>query len=171
MVCPILAFTSEEVFSLIDKSNKSIHEMEFTEIPKKFNNNNLENKWKKLYEIKQEANIAIEEKRSSKEIGSSLEAEIEIFTNEENFKLMENLDLPEYFITSNAQILKNKNKSDSQKIIVKKAEGSKCPRCWKILKENAKDVRKFKKFRNAKLYKHIKKNIVNLIIVFFIFFR
>ncbi len=135
---PILVFTSEEVFSLIDKSNKSIHEMEFTEIPKKFNNNNLENKWKKLYEIKQEANIAIEEKRSSKEIGSSLEAEIEIFTNEENFKLMENLDLPEYFITSNAQIFKNKNKSDSQKIIVKKAEGSKCPRCWKILKEKCK---------------------------------
>ena len=61
MVCSNFVFTSEEVFSLIDKSNKSIHEMEFTEIPKKFNNNNLENKWKKLYEIKQEANIAIEE--------------------------------------------------------------------------------------------------------------
>ena len=33
------------------------------------------------------------------------------------------------------KFLKNKNKSDSQKIIVKSAEGSKCPRCWKILKK------------------------------------
>ena len=33
-------------------------------------------KWLKLFEIKQDANIAIEEKRANKEIGSSLEAEI-----------------------------------------------------------------------------------------------
>ena len=32
----------------------------------------------KLFKIKQEANIAIEEKRSNKEIGSSLEAEIKL---------------------------------------------------------------------------------------------
>ena len=31
-----------------------------------------------LFKIKQEANIAIEEKRAKKEIGSSLEAEIKI---------------------------------------------------------------------------------------------
>ena len=35
-------------------------------------------KWIKLYENKQEANIAIEEKRASKDIGSSLEAEIKL---------------------------------------------------------------------------------------------
>ena len=135
---PILVFTTEEIFNLIDKSGNSIHEMEFVEIPKIFEDSNLENKWKKLFEIKQEANIAIEEKRSSKEIGSSLEAEIEIYTNEEKYKLMENLDLPEYFITSKAQIFKNKNSSDSQKISVKKTNGTKCPRCWKILKEKCK---------------------------------
>ena len=39
---------------------------------------NLNDKWRKLFKIKQEANIAIEEKRSNKEIGSSLEAEIKI---------------------------------------------------------------------------------------------
>ena len=39
-------------------------------------------------------------KRTSKEIGSSLEAEIKIFTNNENFKLLEGIDLAEYFITS-----------------------------------------------------------------------
>ena len=41
-------------------------------------NKELSEKWSKLFKIKQEANIAIEEKRANKEIGSSLEAEIKI---------------------------------------------------------------------------------------------
>ena len=46
---------------------------------------------------------------------------------------MEGLDLADYFITSQAKKSKNNNKSDETKIIVKKTEGNKCPRCWKIL--------------------------------------
>ena len=42
----------------------------------------LNEKWSNLFKIKQEANIAIEEKRANKEIGSSLEAEIEIIANQ-----------------------------------------------------------------------------------------
>ena len=38
----------------------------------------LEKKWEKLITIRNACNISIEEKRSSKEIGSSLEAELEI---------------------------------------------------------------------------------------------
>ena len=90
------------------------------------------NKWKKLYDIKQNANIAIEEKRASKEIGSSLEAEIKITTNEKNFELLQGINLAEYFITSKAEKFKN-DKIKTLKIDVKKAEGNKCPRCWKIL--------------------------------------
>ena len=41
-----------------------------------WNNETLSNKWVKLYKIKQEANIAIEAKRASKEIGSSLELKL-----------------------------------------------------------------------------------------------
>ena len=44
-------------------------------------------KWQKLFEIKQQANVAIEEKRANKELGSSLEAQIKIYTNKEQFDL------------------------------------------------------------------------------------
>jgi len=132
---PILVFTTEEIYSLAGKSKNSIHEYDFTEIPKKWENNNLNNKWSKLFKIKQVANIAIEEKRSNKEIGSSLEAELKVITGEKNFQIMENLDLAEYFITSRAERIKS-NKKDEFKIEVKKATGVKCPRCWKILKNN-----------------------------------
>ena len=51
-------------------------------------------------------------------------------SNEKKFNLLEGLDLEEYFITSKATKIKDtKNES---KIIVKKASGEKCPRCWKI---------------------------------------
>ena len=84
--------------------------------------------------IKQEANIAIEEKRANKEIGSSLEAEIKITTNEVFYNLLEGLDLAEYFITSKAEKTKGESKEEL-KIEVVKTTGTKCPRCWKILQE------------------------------------
>jgi len=132
---PILVFTTEEIYSLINKNNESIHEHAFVKIPKNWKNDSLDEKWSKLFKVKQVANIAIEEKRSNKEIGSSLEAEIKITVDEKNFKLLEGLDLAEYFITSKAEKLKSKNKDDL-KIEVKKMTGNKCPRCWKILEKN-----------------------------------
>ena len=75
---PILVFTTDEVYELLGEKEKSIHESNFVEIPKEWENNSLKEKWEKLFKIKQEANIAIEEKRSNKEIGSSLEAELKI---------------------------------------------------------------------------------------------
>jgi isoleucyl-tRNA synthetase len=116
---------------LLNKNKKSIHETEFPKIPNSWTNEELEKKWKELYQIKQEVNIAIEEKRANKEIGSSLEADILIHINEKKFHLLEGLNLEEYFITSKAT--KIKNTKDELKIIVKKANGKKCPRCWKIL--------------------------------------
>jgi isoleucyl-tRNA synthetase len=130
---PIFVFTTEEIYSLINKNEESIHEQNFAEIPLSWKNVNLNKKWKSLFKIKQEANIAIEQKRSAKEIGSSLEAEIEIFVNSEDFELMNGLDLSEYFITSKATVNKNKKENEPTKIIVKKISGQKCPRCWKIL--------------------------------------
>ena len=86
------------------------------------------------FKIKQEANIAIEAKRFSKEIGSSLEAEVKLSVNKDQFDLLKNLDLAEYLITSKAEKVLTQDKE--MKIEVNKAKGDKCPRCWKILEQN-----------------------------------
>ena len=132
-LAPIFVFTTEEIFSLLNKNESSIHEMSFPEIPQSWKNEMLDKKWKDLYKIKQKVNIAIEEKRSSKEIGSSLEADLLIHLNKTEFKLLEELDLEEYFITSKATKTLNQSE-DKMKIEVKKSSGSKCTLCWKILK-------------------------------------
>ncbi len=131
---PILVFTTEEIYNLVSKNDLSIHEQTFPKMPKNWENKNLDEKWKDLFKIKQEANIAIEEKRASKEIGSSLEAELKITTNNKNFKLLDGLDLAEYFITSKAEKIKSDNDNEL-KIEVVKARGNKCPRCWKIFED------------------------------------
>ena len=77
---------------MIKKKEESIHENSFAQIPANWKNNDLNDKWTKLFKIKQEANIAIEEKRSNKEIGSSLEAELKLTTNEKYFNILEGLD-------------------------------------------------------------------------------
>ena len=130
---PILVFTTDEIFDLVNKKDESIHEKNFVKIPNNWKNDKLSDKWIKLFKIKQEANIAIEKKRSSKEIGSSLETEIKITTNSKNFDLLEGLDLAEYFITSKAEKIKSNNEKEDLTIEVQKTQGTKCPRCWKIL--------------------------------------
>ena len=81
---PILSFTTEEVFRILNKDqNSSIHLETFPTIPSKWRNEKLFQKWDKLKIVRTVANAAIEVKRSSKEIGSSLEADIKIYLGEE----------------------------------------------------------------------------------------
>ncbi len=130
---PILSFTTEEIYQLVSKRNKSIHLEKFQNYPKKFKNEKLEKKWLELIKIRNICNISIEEKRASKEIGSSLEAEINVQLNNSYKKIIANIDLSELCITSKAEIIYE----DNVDIVVnsKKALGDKCPVCWKISKE------------------------------------
>jgi isoleucyl-tRNA synthetase len=130
---PILVFTTDEIYSLINNEKKNIHEHHFVEVPDSWENNKLNDKWYELFKIKQEANIAIEEKRSSKEIGSSLEAEVKLYVDKKKFEILKDLDLAEYLITSKAE--KELSQNEDMKIEVIKAKGNKCPRCWKILEQ------------------------------------
>ena len=131
-LAPIFVFTTEEIFNLINKNEQSIHEMTFPKIPNNWEDQVLEKKWKELFQIKQEVNISIEEKRTNKEIGSSLEADVLIRINKKDFKLLEGLDLEEYFIASKVEKIESKDQ-DKIKIEVKKSVGKKCTLCWKIL--------------------------------------
>jgi len=130
---PILSFTTEEIYQLIDKNNKSIHLENFLKFPKKFHNIELYNKWVQLMKIRDVCNISIEEKRANKVIGSSLEASLKIKFDKNNLEIVKQVDLSELCITSSVVI----EESSSNDIVVEtnKAEGEKCQVCWKISKK------------------------------------
>ena len=100
--------------------------------PKKFENVELKNKWVQLIKIRDISNMSIEEKRSNKEIGSSLEASLEININKQLFDISKNIDFAELCITSHAEVLEHKE--DTITVSTVKAQGNKCPVCWKIIK-------------------------------------
>jgi isoleucyl-tRNA synthetase len=130
---PILSFTTEEIFMLIKKDEKSIHLLEFMNYPESFKNLKLNEKWKELKKIREICNISIEAKRASKEIGSSLEAELTINLNDKLFNELNNIDFAEICITSSAEL--KKTELGEITVIANKAEGRKCPICWKINKK------------------------------------
>ena len=129
---PILSFTTEEIFTLINKNKKSIHLEKFMKFPKLFENKQLNEKWTELKKIRDICNISIEAKRASKELGSSLEAGLIINLNQKLFKITENTDFSELCITSYARV--EQVESSEVTATTKKAEGVKCPVCWKINK-------------------------------------
>ena len=138
---PILSFTTEEIFQIVNKEKKSsIHLQSFPKIPKGWKNEKLFEKWKKFKVIRKVVNAALEIKRANKNIGSSLEADVELFLDEDYLNIIKDLDLSENFITSKAEAKKLINDNnlfqleeiENIKVLVKKAKGEKCPRCWKI---------------------------------------
>ena len=133
---PVLSFTTEEITELAKKNKKaSIHEEIFPEVPGNWKNDTLYKKWEKLLSIRQQVNIAIEEKRSSKVIGSSLEADVEISLSKQDFDILKGIDAEELFITSHVKQNILKGIKNELTVAVKKANGTKCARCWKISKK------------------------------------
>ena len=126
---PILSFTTEEIFKLVG-NKKSIHLEKFVNFPNNFKNEDLNLKWLELIKIRDICNLSIEEKRSAKIIGSSLEALLKIKLNEEKFEIVKDTDLSELCITSSAQV--EKTKHNEVMVETEKAKGNKCSVCWKI---------------------------------------
>ena len=129
-LAPILSFTTEEIFRLINSNKKSIHLEKFLDFPEKIKDDELNTKWSELIKIRNICNLSIEQKRTEKTIGSSLEASLKIKLNKENLELAKDIDFSELCITSSVTIEKN-NKSEIE-VETLKAEGNKCPVCWKI---------------------------------------
>ncbi len=88
--------------------------------------------------IRDEANISIETQRANKTIGSSLEADIQIKLKKKYYDIAKNNDFSEICITSLATVTEDNKIEGDIKVICKKAEGKKCPVCWKISKNNCK---------------------------------
>ena len=131
---PVLSFTTEEIYSLLKiDAKESIHLENFPDIPSKWNNKNLENKWNELIKIRDKCNSSLELKRASKEIGSSLEANLTISLSNKLIELTQGTDFSELCITSGSKVEKiTNNKSEEVMVIASKAQGQKCPICWKI---------------------------------------
>ena len=136
-LAPILTFTAEEIWQFLPgASNESIFLQTWYEgLEAKFNNHSID----VSRDINAHLRKELEEMRRDKIIGSSLDAEVDIYCEDENYQALLELkdELRFLFITSDAKVhqLKDKpanaiNIDNSLAIIVRKSEYEKCVRCW-----------------------------------------
>ena len=138
LLAPILSFTAEEVYDNMPYEDaESVH---LTDFPAKnlIDDAALEAKWDKLLEVRDDVNKALEESRNEKVIGKSLEAAVEIYSNDsEVVELLNAVDnLHQLFIVSSVEVKENDGVAyDLATVKVTKAEGHRCERCWNIVEE------------------------------------
>ncbi|MBI4031759.1 MAG: isoleucine--tRNA ligase, partial [Proteobacteria bacterium] len=109
----------------------SVHLRQFPDISSEWKNDALAADWIEIRKIRKSVLEAIEPKRASKELGSSLEAKPVIAA----MPLLERRDMAELCITAPFEY----RKGAAAGIAIEKAPGSKCTRCWKVLPEVGKD--------------------------------
>ena len=138
LLAPILSFTAEEVYDNMPYEDaESVH---LTDFPVKnvIEDAALEAKWDKLLEVRDDVNKALEESRNEKVIGKSLEAAVEVYSNDaEVVELLNSVaNLNQFFIVSKVAVKENDGVDyDLATVKVTKAEGHRCERCWNIVDE------------------------------------
>jgi len=129
LAAPLLAFTTEEVWSYTRKpagAPDSVHLAllpDPEEVASGLDAAKLA-RWERLLEVRNVVLKALEEARQAKVIGTSLEARVRLAGAQLDDYAA---DLPALFITSQVIL----EPGDDLKVTVERAEGAKCDRCWK----------------------------------------
>jgi len=144
LITPILAFTSEEIWTFMGMKN-SIHTEKYYKLDEKYNNNTVHDKINQIAEIKKDLLKALEDLRRDKIIKSSLEAEIKISAKDESSQsAMKNmgeelrrfLQVAKIDLTDKSEDMTN---YESSSIFASKGNGKKCVRCWNFFDELGSD--------------------------------
>ncbi len=144
-LAPILAFTAEEAWLLYrPQEADSVHLCEFPKIPRAWRDDNLAGKWDRVRAVRSAVTGALEIARAEKMIGSSLEAAPEVYVTDEDLMAgLAGVAMAEVCITSDIAIsakpapggaFRLSNEPDIG-VVVKRAEGKKCARSWRITKD------------------------------------
>ncbi|MBI5555183.1 MAG: isoleucine--tRNA ligase [Elusimicrobia bacterium] len=149
LVAPILSFTAEEIWRYIPGENKekSVFLAKFPAVKKEYLNKALVAEWDKVLLLRAEISKALEIARRDKIITSSLAAKVQIFlpTNHELAAALNGFaqSWPSILIVSQVELLAAPLAGDKLfasaeiaglQVMVTKAEGAKCVRCWNYSK-------------------------------------
>ena len=131
LVAPILSFTAEEAYLIwgrAEESGGSIFLSSFTkEYPQQWSDPEILKRWERLFSLREGVLKEIEKKREEGVIGSSLEASVLVRCQGADYTFYKKYQsiFNEVFIVSSALI-----EEGDFAILVEKAKGKKCMRCW-----------------------------------------
>ncbi|MEJ9230685.1 isoleucine--tRNA ligase [Peribacillus butanolivorans] len=145
LVSPILSHTADEVWAFIPGVTEE--SVQLTLMPEAISIDNaeaIEEKWTAFMDVRDNVLKALEEARNQKVIGKSLNAKVMVYVNEETKNLLDSIEesFEQLFIVSEFEIAgdvasapEEAVKLEDIAILVTKAEGETCERCWNVSKE------------------------------------
>jgi isoleucyl-tRNA synthetase len=141
-LAPIMSFTADEIWKFIpgEKTDSVFLEDWFQMDINAAESNDRESKWDSIITVRDEINRQLEKLRVEGAIGSSLDAEVDIYCDEKTFQQFSKLEdeLRFVLITSYARLHLNAD-NDAEaigsdlpglSIVVKPSAHEKCVRCW-----------------------------------------
>ena len=148
-LAPILSFTAEEAWLLYrPEDDDSVHLTGLPKIPHEWRDDNLAAKWDRVREVRAVVTGALEIERANKKIGSSLEAAPEVYITDADLMAgLDGVDMAEVCITSDISVRGDAAPAGAFMlpnepgvvVVVKRAEGMKCARSWRITKDVGSD--------------------------------
>ncbi len=126
---PILPHTMEEVNKYMKWNEDSIQLEDFPEITLSFDTEEILKDMNVLFDLRKKVLKALEDARSEGMIGKALEARVTLHVDEETEAVMRKVldNAAQWFIVSQV-VLTN----EGEEVVVSKAEGHVCPRCWNV---------------------------------------
>jgi isoleucyl-tRNA synthetase len=144
-LAPIICFTAEEAWLARhgDLPGRSVHLELFPDIPAGWRDDALGARWAALRNLRRVVTGALEVERGAKRLGSSLQAELELFVPPHLAGLVRDVDLAELCITSAGTVRPGPLPADAFVlpdvaeigVRIRPAPGQRCERCWRVLPE------------------------------------
>lgn len=143
LVAPILPHTADEVWKFIPNENlMSVQLADLPIVDSSVYDKELEMKWNRFMDIRDEVLKAIEQARQEKVIGNSLSASVELYPDGSTVNFLKPFspnELEQLFIVSsvkvhNKEIIVPEDALRLKQVAIKitVAEGEKCERCWNV---------------------------------------
>jgi len=142
LMATILSYTAEEVWGHLPGPKprvESVHLTLFPEVEAKYLDEQFEERWELLLKVRGEVSKSLEIARQNKLIGNSLEAAVTLGAPEKllSFLRQNEAQLQDFFIVSQVELVSSlpaeayrSPELEGLKILVSRAKGKKCERCW-----------------------------------------
>jgi isoleucyl-tRNA synthetase len=132
LMAPYLSFTAEEAFAVFSPNAAgTIFAEVYHELPGVAGHEALLEKWSRVRDLRADVLRAIEAQREAGKIGSSLQAEVDLYLAGDKCDLLATVgdDLRFVLITSRATLHRVGSEAD-ERIVVTPSPQAKCDRCW-----------------------------------------
>jgi len=147
LIAPVLSFTAEEIWQNLNKIGKnedSVFLSPWPQVDQKMVQKEMEEKWSQLLAVRKDVLKALEISRKDGQIGNALQAQVDIYAADKRLfaylsQFKEKLET--IFIVSKVELLNQDTDISGENvfkgeevpelsIVIKKAPGQKCERCW-----------------------------------------